>query len=614
MASSIEGRDVPQRLLDQASQEISDACSNEFVLLNQRVSFENRVDWNSANLSQLQRYHLHYFDIVWRATLVRHAGRPQEASSVLRGLIESWVQSNQLLQGDGWHPYTVSLRVVNWIHAASVFSDELGNADFQQLFLGSLYSQCRFLSNDLEFDVRGNHLIKNLKAMVFAGVFFAGNEASGWLRTGITVLEREVKEQVLPDGGHFERAPSYHVDVLRDLLEVAVVLGRNSVQVPVFLTDAIRRMARYLANIVLSGGRLPLLKDTAWDACLPVAEVLQAVSIYFDEPASPELPEGGWYSTMVFGKSQNERHASGNDASLEPRSTFLQNSGLIVLRGASGESAVFDVGKPCPDYLPAHAHADLLSFELTIRDHPVIVDSGVFDYDGPWRSFFRSTRAHNTVEVSGQDQSEVWGRFRVGRRARPQDVFYENAGGVILASAAHDGYRRLKSRATHRRTLLFAPGEFFAVLDEVAGIGAYGIDSHFHLHPDIAIEKTAQDAFSLRTRTGNSLATLCLFGYDSCRLVAGKAGGKPQGWYSERFRQRVPNAVLSLALSVHGCAWFGCVFASTSGITSSFTLAHDGAALLISHGDVQYDLSQFLHHRPRLKINEHRVLQPLLCT
>ena len=91
---------------------------------------------------------------------------------------------------------------------------------------------------------------------------------------------------------------------------------------------------------------------------------------------------------------------------------------------------IFDTGDICPTYLPAHGHCDALSFELSINGLPLIVNSGTYQYEnGQWRNYFRSTKAHNTVSISNQEQSQFWGSFRVAKRikkVRRKQFSYKN--------------------------------------------------------------------------------------------------------------------------------------------------------------------------------------------
>src|SRR5690606_10982261 len=115
--------------------------------------------------------------------------------------------------------------------------------------------------------------------------------------------------------------------------------------------------------------------------------------------------------------------------------------------------AILDVARVGPDYLPGHAHADTLSFELSIADQRVVVNGGTSRYgDGPERHLERSTAWHSTVEVAGENSSEVWGGFRVGRRAYPFDLKTSEKPGLLEVSCSHNGYRYMRGKPIHTRT------------------------------------------------------------------------------------------------------------------------------------------------------------------
>src|SRR5439155_1766116 len=127
-----------------------------------------------------------------------------------------------------------------------------------------------------------------------------------------------------------------------------------------------------------------------------------------------------------------------------------------------------DIGRACPDELPAHAHADCFSFEMSLDGHRMVVDSGVGEYTaGPWRDYYRSTRAHNTIVLDEEEQIECWGSFRVARRAGVHDrvvIEEENLSGV---GAWHDGYARLADPAKVGRVLVALGDRAWLIVDDI---------------------------------------------------------------------------------------------------------------------------------------------------
>ena len=146
-----------------------------------------------------------------------------------------------------------------------------------------------------------------------------------------------------------------------------------------------------------------------------------------------------------------------------------------------------DVGLPCPRELPAHAHADTLSFLVHLGTEPLLVDTGTSTYaPGPVRARERSTAAHNTVEVDHHDSTEVWGAFRAGRRARVSGVAADAESGTVIISATHDGYRSLRGSPRHHRRWDLSEDRL-KVADTVTGRGRHDVIVRWHLAPSAEV-------------------------------------------------------------------------------------------------------------------------------
>jgi len=522
------------------------AAQKTFCFLQRTVSLGDQINWNDPRLSQLWRYQLHYFHYLQDVSIWAASGEHEAAYQAFRNLTRCWIEGNQQLSGDGWHPYTISLRVVNWLNALAYFRERLkAEPEVNGLIARSAYAQTQVLYSDLELDVRGNHLVENLRALIWAGLVFEGVEPDRWFQHGLELLEVETAEQILSDGGHFERSPGYHLVVLKDLLEIAVWLRRNGQPQLGWLDDALQRMRQYLWSILPPDGLVPLLKDSTWDG--PDAhDLLTACAVYFDEPSYKCASSFRLYPLIVFGAEGWQRFASWPRSDIRQTSVALPATAHYVMRDRTGaDYLIFDAGKPCPDYLPAHAHADLLTYELAAESRRIIVDSGVYEYTaGPWRDYFRSTRAHNTVEVEDENQSEVWASFRVGRRARPGPVYWKVTPEYVLAQGAHNGYRRLAVPVTHQRTIVSVEKVFWLVVDQLWGSGFIRTGNHIHFHPQLSLS----DVGPSKWRIYGSATSLWLsaFGEENSLVANGQSEPRRQGWYSEKFGQLESNTVLTL--------------------------------------------------------------------
>ncbi len=392
---------------------------NRFRFLNQEVDFGERIDWNPPGRSLLWRFHLHYFD--WAA------GCDPE---LLGRQMLSWIEQNPSGTWPGWHPYPTSLRIGNWICAMVHRPSPEA--------VRSLALQAAFLGRNIEFHLRGNHLLENARALLVAGLYFEGPAADRWEQKGTELLRRELGQQVLPDGGHCERSPYYHHRITHLVTEAIGLLHANGRAVPPELPEAAQRMKTFEQALRHQDGSLPWFHDSLGE----------------ENPASP--PAVGL-----------------------PRS--FPTSGYFILEGLHGR-LIADYGAPAGSPNPAHQHAGIFSFEISTGGCRVVVDTGTETYDpGPQRDRLRSTAAHNTVRVDGQNQFEVWDSFRVGRRAGVGQVEERREAPFQAISAVHDGYVRLG--VEHRRTIICLPGAGWLIVDDVAGRGSHRVESFLHLGP-----------------------------------------------------------------------------------------------------------------------------------
>jgi uncharacterized heparinase superfamily protein len=408
-------------------------------------------NWSATGPSDLWRYNLHYFDDL-------NAERAESRRQWHQQAIEDWIRSNPPAAGAGWEPYPTSLRVVNWIKYA------LAGQALSEPAIASLATQTRFLRQRLEYHLLGNHLFANAKALVFAGAWFAGGEAGTWLHKGLSILEREIPEQILPDGGQFERSPMYHALALEDLLDLVNLARTYPAAIPDrwkllvhSWPDTARRMLRWLDAMCHPDGEIALFNDAAFGIA----------------PAPAELRR---YARKLLGEAEVEL----------PKLVHLADSGYV--RAAARDAVLIaDVARIGPDYLPGHAHADTLSFELSLFGQRTIVNGGTSRYGiGPEREAERGTPAHSTVTVDGENSSEVWAGFRVARRAKPFDLKVEDTGKEVLVSCAHDGYRRLPGKPVHRRAWRLRDGAL-RVEDRIEGTYRTA-QARYHLHPSVEVK------------------------------------------------------------------------------------------------------------------------------
>ena len=422
-----------------------------FTFLQRQREIANPIDWAAEGASpddQLWVMNLHYMEYLESLD-----------DTPFSELVLDWLSHNRPYGRnywlDAWSSYSVSIRLVVWLQQLAVRRERL-DQDLAAAMARSVAAQLDFLHAHLETDLGGNHLIKNARALLLGGCAFAGPSAKRWRQTGESLLGQELEEQILPDGTHFERSPSYHCQVFADLIECYASLADGPLRAR--LADVLERMATATTALTHPDGCVALFNDSGLSmAHRPAA----CVAAY--------------------------RRATGRR---------VDRSGLIRLRAAgyfgvaAAENYVLvDCGAPAPDHLMAHGHGDILSFEWSLGGRQIIVDPGVYEYvAGPRRAYARSTVSHNTVTVADGEQSDFFGAFRCGRRARATVRACDTSpdGGLVL-EGTHDGYARLPGRPRHvRRFAIASTADEIEIRDTVEGGGGCGV-ARFLLHSDCQV-------------------------------------------------------------------------------------------------------------------------------
>jgi uncharacterized heparinase superfamily protein len=377
----------------------------------------------------------------------------------------------------------------------------------------SLAGQIEFLARNIETDLGGNHLIKNIKALIWASAYFTGDAAQRWHRLGVKHLRQALAEQILPDGMHFERSPSYHAQVFADLLECRVALGEDIAG----LDDALHRMAQVAADLAHPDGGPALFNDAGLTMCYAPGTCLVAYNATFAVVSNHRrvfaYPDAGFYGV----------HAA-NDA-------FVADCGPI---GA--------------DTLPAHAHGDVLSFEWSVAGHRVIVDQGVFEYvAGPKRAGSRASANHNTLTINGFDQADFFADFRVGCRPGVQARIWQPRQDGFTLEGTHDGFAQAPGAPRHVRRFDVSP-DLITVHDTIEGENRTGASACLLLHPGVVV--------SSQNSGSNKALTLTLPGARITVAASEFIHTEPAVWWPdmgvERSTQRL---IVKLPPRCHSLTW-----------------------------------------------------------
>lgn len=377
---------------------------DEFTFLNLSQSFDNKVDWNISVFGKLWNYNLNYFEYLNQKELSQDKG----LSLILDFIKQMSTNIN------GLEPYPISLRGINWIKFLAKYQIRNQKID------NSLYAQYNILMDKLEYHLLGNHLLENAFSLLFGAYYFRDEKLYNKAKM---ILESELKEQILKDGAHFELSPMYHQIMLFRVLDCINLVQNNNwknKELLELLTCKTKLMLDWLNTMTFENGDIPLLNDSA-NHIAPTTKQLNNYAAI--------LRIGNYHQPSIINHQLNE-------------------SGYRKIKKDRYE-CIIDVGNIGPDYIPGHAHSDTFNFIVYVEGNPLIVDTGLSTYEPNERRMIeRSTSSHNTVEVDGMNQSEVWGGFRVARRAKIVKL-KENENTI---EAAHDGYKHIGVLHTRKFT------------------------------------------------------------------------------------------------------------------------------------------------------------------
>jgi hypothetical protein len=343
---------------------------NNFSFLNLEKEFENGIDWNDATHGKLWTYNLNYFEFLHTPTISKEDGL---------NLINDFIYQIEKSK-DGLEPYPISLRVIHWIKFLAYH--KIQNDKIDQ----SLYNQLWILIDKREYHILGNHLLENGFGLLFGAYYFNNKQV---YKIAKTILVKELNEQILADGAHFELSPMYHQLMFYRVLD-SYNLIKNNLQFNQELLSLFKEKAQimlgWLEQMTFKNGDIPLLNDSAFNI----------------NPTTKELI------------------AYAHQLGIKPQKKPLKESGYRKISNENFE-IILDIGHIGPDYLPGHAHSDTFNFVLYAKGKPYIIDTGISTYNSTKRRHIeRSTNSHNTVQIGNYEQSEIWSSFRVARRTYPQ--------------------------------------------------------------------------------------------------------------------------------------------------------------------------------------------------
>ncbi len=428
----------------------TEILQNKFSFLNTSTRLDTLDNWCLKNNDDLWNFHLNYFDYL--SDLLSQYNLQKDSEYLVKGqeLIDEWIKSSTNYNKVTWAPYTISLRLINWI---SFYSNLIKNNLVKNIpinVIDSIYKQNEYLKMNLEYDVLGNHLFENIKTIILTEHFFKRKSLT---QKYIYKMNKLLSIQLYKDGCHIEKSISYHIILLNGVLDILESLKSYQYDL-VDLTAYANLMYKFFISIRYAEKNYPLFNDSNFTMTERIIDI--------DLKASKALSN---YSVFKDVKTLNS------------------SSGYLVHKNKDLTLAM-DLGDLGPNYLLAHAHNDIFNFEFMYSGEKFVVDTGVYEYNySDNRIYSKSTSAHNTIKVSNFEQSDVWGSFRIAYR--PRKIKHKVKLNDNVTS--YSGSYKYKNEYIHDRTFFITKKNTIIISDIMNSKQGFIYKSFLNLSPKILL-------------------------------------------------------------------------------------------------------------------------------
>lgn len=427
-----------------------------FTFFNKAGSVTDK--WSEPNYEKLWLYNLHYLNDVG-------LNSGQLSLTSLEQLIIRWIEGNPPNKGVGWESYPISIRIVNILKFLS--SNRMGSPP--DVVMNSLAIQAGCLMSRLEYHILANHLLANAKALVFAGILLEGKDVIAWREKGLEILDQQLIEQFKQDGGHYELSPMYHAILIWDVCDLICLAQSSNSKALLCRVD--NWLAIVEAGIIWMQAMVHPDREISFfnDSAFSIGPTLDQLETYANNLG------------IVICEPQRETEEFWSHK-------LLQDTGFVcVFDGSLKHKAILDIGQIGCSYQPGHAHADTLSFELSLFGQRLFVNSGTSTYeDNSLRHYQRGTAAHNTVQVDEKNSSEVWSGFRVASRARPGPIEISSSPECLVVNGYYTSYFSVLRGPKVSRKWQFLPASV-RIEDSINGNFKHAV-ARLHCSPDVCVE------------------------------------------------------------------------------------------------------------------------------
>jgi hypothetical protein len=485
--------------------------------------------------------------------------------------VVDWINKNPPQFGVNWAcTMDVSIRAINWLWGYYFFknSPSLTNEFRLQLFK-SLLLHGRHIKSNLERyeTMKGtftnNHYLANIVGLVYISILNPEfKEAPLWCDFSLRELEKEMFEQVYPDGMSFEASTCYHRLVTEMFLSAVILARLNGYDFSPQFMERLEKMLEFVMYINKPDNTVPLIGDSdngrlhrlkIWGSSgrewVDHRYLLAIGAVLFDREDFGQMAGDQWEEALwLFGemaikvKPKVESHVT---LPLTLESRAFPDSGIYIMRNGT-MTMVIDSGPVGQNGRGGHAHNDTLSFELCVGNQSCIIDPGSYIYTQNYnaRNQFRSTANHNNVMVDGHEINQIKKDrlFSVIENDYPKIHRWTTTDNYDLLEASHRGYEQINDSITYRRQFFLDKQESVTfVRDLLYGNGRHKLEWRWFFSPLVNVN-IHKDFLIVRDNKMQVLFNVIFPNVKGLDLI------KRTSWFSPSYGNKVYTSVVDLSI------------------------------------------------------------------
>ena len=476
---------------------------------------KNRLTWKEDPYDdKTWTFYFHSLDMVGYLMNAYEKNPKQAYLQKAKWYIASWMVANpsptNQASPSAWDDHSTANRVVNMIYFWQFYKDStIYDKKFENKLLKMLTLHGDFLADNKHYTEGNNHGIFQDRSLIQLALLFPDmNNSKYWYNKAMKRLLVHVNHDVTPSGIHKEHSPSYHIVVLNLFKDIHNFIAQFGMKEPA-LSDKIKKMEDYLAQLITPNRLLPMLGDSS-----PSRYLLHPNKVTSDK-----------LKFVVSKGKQGVKPA--NDV-------FYPDGEMAIFRKMGDVDIPFYLLFTAAYHSNAHKHADDLSFLFSYGKTDFFIDSGKYNYDktNGYRKYFRSTMAHNTVTVDEKSYPLTEEQVNKSRMDR-----YKSTSSYSYVTGSHTLYKGV----TIQRTMIYLKNtDSILIRDTMISNQKHTYRETFNIGKDVQVKSTNNKTFMLKSKLEDKQIEFTHL-TKGTKFTQYKGSTKPTaGWQSLSFNQKLP--------------------------------------------------------------------------